>query len=105
MSQDKPQTPPQVPVAPAAESSGIDGMIPYKNVPALLSYYFGVFAFIPCLGFVLMFPAIILGILGLIRASKHPGAKGKGHAWAGIICGVIGPWVVLLILFLVMGGK
>jgi hypothetical protein len=33
--------------------------------------------------------AFILGLMGLKEARRHPEAKGKVHAWVGIICGGI----------------
>ncbi len=65
------------------------GIIPYKNVPALLGYYMGVFSLIPVIGFFLSIGALVCGILGLIRKKKHPNAKGSAHAWVGIIAGGI----------------
>lgn len=32
---------------------------------------------------------VTLGIIGLKRAKRHPEAKGKVHAWVGIILGGI----------------
>ncbi|MGY8766855.1 MAG: DUF4190 domain-containing protein [Pirellulales bacterium] len=65
------------------------GLIPYKNVPALISYYLGVFSIIPCLGLLLAIPAIILGVIGLKKKAKNPLVKGTAHAWVGIIMGTI----------------
>jgi hypothetical protein len=72
--------------APAAPA-GIEKMIPTKNVPALMAYYLGLFSFIPLLGILLGIPAFVLGIMGLLRARAHPEARGKVHAWVGIIMG------------------
>ena len=60
-------------------------MIP-ANSSALIAYYLGIFSFLFCL---LGIPAIILGFKGLAYAEKFPQAKGKVHAWVGIICGLI----------------
>lgn len=60
-------------------------IIPYRNIPALIAYYCGVFA-------VLGLPApvaVILGIWGLRRVAENPQAKGKVHAWIGIILGAL----------------
>lgn len=80
-------TPPDVPdpVTPDATA----GIIPYKNPPALIAYYMGVFSLIPFVGFFLSIAAFILGIIGLKRKKKHPNAKGSVHAWIGIIAGGI----------------
>ena len=48
--------------------NAVSSIIPYKNVPALLSYYFGIFSFfVPCLGPLI---SIILGIIGLIKVKN-----------------------------------
>jgi hypothetical protein len=65
------------------------GVIPYKNVKALMSYYCGVFSLIPCVGIVLGPIAILLGFLGFSYANKHPRASGKAHAIVGIVLGTI----------------
>lgn len=61
------------------------GVIPYKNVPALVAYYCGVFSIIPC--FPLGIAAFILGIKGLQKAKREPLVRGQVHAWIGIIVG------------------
>src|SRR5687768_7217863 len=74
-----------------SSGGGVDAVIPYKNGMALASYYCGVFGFIACiiaLGVFGIVP-IILGILGLMKSSKDPEARGTAHAWVGIICGAI----------------
>jgi len=65
------------------------GLIPFKNARALWAYYLGVFALVPCIGFPLGIAALILGIKGLKFAELHPEARGKGHAWTGIILGTV----------------
>ena len=65
----------------------VSRMIPYRNVPALIAYYLGIFSLIPCVGLPLGIAALILGIIGLKRAGQNPQAKGKVHAWIGIILG------------------
>ena len=82
------------------QSSAVQSLIPYKNVPALLAYYFGVFGLIPLLGAPLSFAAIILGFLGLKKHKEHPETKGKGHAIAGVVLGIVE--VVLLIAFIIL---
>jgi hypothetical protein len=88
---------------PPPSSGGLDGLIPTKNPCALIAYYLGVFSLIPCVGLVLAIPALILGIKGLKFVRQYPEAKGKVHAWVGVIMG--GPftlvWGGLLILTLV----
>ena len=69
------------------EDTLISRVIPYKNTQALAAYYCAVFALIPCVGIILGFVALVLGILGLKYAKAHPEAHGKVHAWIGIILG------------------
>jgi hypothetical protein len=70
-------------------------LIPYRNMPALLGYYLGVFslsACIPILGLVgigMGIAAVVLGIKGLRNANANPTAKGTVHAWIAIVCGTI----------------
>jgi membrane-associated protease RseP (regulator of RpoE activity) len=78
------------------------GIIPYKNVPALVSYYLGLFAVIPFLGILLGIAAFILGIIGLRKKKQRPIIKGTVHAWIGIICGFIFAMFWLLLLLLVV---
>ena len=72
-----------------ATDSGLETLIPYKNAQALWAYYLGVFALIPCFSIPLGIAALILGIKGLKYSGLHPEAKGKAHAWAGIVLGGI----------------
>ena len=71
--------------APQGDSTG--GVIPYKNPPALIAYYCGVFSLIPFIGLLVGTPGIILGIVGLYRRRANPSIKGAVHAWIGIILG------------------
>lgn len=64
-------------------------IVPYKNAPALVGYYLGVFSLIPCIGGVLALIAIPCGIVGLRKARANPGAHGTGHALVAIILGSI----------------
>ncbi len=73
--------------AGADSDGGISVLIPYRNGLALGAYYTGVFSLIPCAGILLGPTAIVLGILGLRHATKHANAKGRVHAWVGIILG------------------
>jgi hypothetical protein len=72
-----------------SDDSPVATVIPYKNPPALIGYYLGVFSLIPCVGFLLGIPALILGIIGLKKANAAPGSKGKAHAWTAISLGSI----------------
>jgi hypothetical protein len=80
--------------------SPVSTLIPYKNPKALIAYYCGVFALIPCLGAVLGPIALTLGILGIQFVNKNPTAKGTGHAITGIVLGVLttlGNWGMILV--------
>ncbi len=86
----------QPPPLPHKRSSGrpvdsglLQRLVPDQNLPALLAYYAGVFAAVPPIGCLLGPAAFILGILGLDRAAARPEAKGKAHAWAGIVLGFV----------------
>ncbi len=70
---------------PKGDATG--GVIPYKNPPALIAYYCGVFSLIPILGIFAGIPGIILGFVGLSRSRANPPIKGAVHAWIGIILG------------------
>jgi len=65
----------------------VETFIPYKNPMALVAYYVGVFAVIPCVGLLLGPTALILGILGIRYRNKHPTAGGLGHAITGVVLG------------------
>ena len=73
------------PPAAATGPSGVEVLIPYKNAAALTAYYLGIFSIV-C-GLLLGIPALILGIMGLRNARLHPEARGKVHAWIGIVLG------------------
>ncbi|HEV8579765.1 MAG TPA: DUF4190 domain-containing protein [Thermoanaerobaculia bacterium] len=84
------------PPATSAPGSGIEVLIPYKNTMALTAYYLGIFSIV-C-GLVLGLPALVLGILGLKHAGQHPEARGKVHAWIGIILGSFTTLVSLAVI-------
>lgn len=77
-----------------------DCLIP-GNTWALLSYYTGIFSLF-C-GFVLGIFAVFAGVAGIRYADRNPGARGKIHAWVGIVSGVFG--LALWVLFLAFLGK
>ena len=88
------------PVPPTFDSSGGDatgGLIPYKNGPALWSYYLGIFSLICCFfGLPLGIVPLVLGIMGLRKRALQPEVKGSVHAWIGIVCGAISTLVPIL---------
>ena len=71
-------------------TNSMGGLIPYRNAPALVAYYTGLFSICPFLGAPLVIVAYIAGYMGLKKAKEHPEAKGKVHAWVGIACAVVG---------------
>ncbi len=94
---------PSGPPYPAMDDGTLGGLIPYRNGWALAAYYLGVFALMPCLGVPLGIAAVVLGIVGLRFAKTHPEARGKGHAWAGIVLGglsVAGHFLAALLIAL-----
>ncbi len=89
-----PAAPPQAAATTPSTPEGVlETLIPYKNGAALTAYYLGIFSLV-C-GFLLGIPALILGIRGLHHAALHPEAKGKVHAWVGIILGSLTTLVTL----------
>jgi hypothetical protein len=84
------------------KKGALETLVPLKNGLALGAYYCGVFSFIPLLGFVLGPIAVVLGILGMSKASKNPRVGGTGHAITGIILGAVGLviWPILWFAFL-----
>ena len=99
-----PSMPPQA-GNPAPADDAISTLLPYRNTPALISYYLGVFSLIPCIGAPLGIAAVVLGIMGLKVANKNPTAKGKAHAIVGIVLGgLFGLIWSALILFFLIGG-
>jgi hypothetical protein len=73
------------------EGDATGGVIPYKNPPALISYYCGIFSLLACIPFFVPLPivAFVLGLKGLKKARAEPHVKGQVHAWIGVICGAI----------------
>ncbi len=82
-----PQGAPPRRAAARGEGDSTGGVIPYKNPPALIAYYLGLFSLLPFIGLLLAIPAFILGILGLKKRAKDPAVKGSVHAWIGIVMG------------------
>ena len=75
-------------------------LIPAKNPTALVGYYLGVGSLIPVLGFVLALPALICGIIGVVKSKANPEVGGMGHAVTAIVLSIVGPfaWVALLLV-------
>jgi hypothetical protein len=82
------------PAPSETEGDSTGGVIPYKNAPALIAYYCGIFSIAACIPIpFLLLPlpiaALVLGIKGLRKARAEPHVKGTVHAWIGIIGGSI----------------
>src|SRR5215510_11170636 len=79
------------PAPSETQGDSTGGVIPYKNPPALIAYYCGIFSLISCIPFLFPLPivALVLGIKGLRKAKAEPHVKGTVHAWIGIACGAI----------------
>ncbi|MGI8981913.1 MAG: hypothetical protein ACR2FY_21995 [Pirellulaceae bacterium] len=60
---------------------------------------------IPVLGAILALPAIICGIVGVIKANSTPPAGGMGHAITAIVLGLFGQlvWVALYMILVAAG--
>lgn len=99
--------PPPMQPAYASPDNTIATIIPYRNAPALVAYYLGVFSLIPCLGFFLGLGSIVMGVIGLNHAGKRPEAKGKVHAWVGIVLGalVVIAHIVIGLLFIAAASR
>jgi hypothetical protein len=88
-----------------AVESMVETFIPSKNGPALASYYLGLLALLPCLGFFVGVAAVYLGIKGLRNVRANPEVRGGAHAWVGIVCGsLFGLFNFLLLAVSVVGG-
>lgn len=88
------------------EGDATGGVIPYKNPPALIAYYCGIFSIAACIPvpFILLplpIAALVLGIKGLKKARAEPRVRGQVHAWIGIIGGAI--FTVLGLVMSVVG--
>jgi hypothetical protein len=89
-------------LVPSEPGSGVEMIIPYRNVAGLIAYYLGIFSILG--GFVLGVPAVILGIIGVKNANLHPEVRGKIHAWVGIILGSFMTVVSLAVIALLIVG-
>jgi hypothetical protein len=69
---------------------------------ALISYYTGVAALIPCLGLVLSLVSIVLAILGLRAVKQNPAISGTAHAWIGIALSLFSLFYHLAIIALMV---
>lgn len=92
--------PPVIGASAPPTGGGVNVIIPYKNMRALVAYYLAVFSLIPFIGIPLGLGGFVLGILGWRFRSRHPEAGGAVHAWIGIILGgLCGFGYLALVLF------
>lgn len=78
------------PTVPMSKPSSMDHVIPSRNQPALLGYYYSIFGLLPVIGLVLAPVAICYGIIGLERGNRLPRNIGYGHALFATVAGIIG---------------
>ena len=70
---------------PETKSDATGGLIPYKNLYALVGYYLSIFSMIPFVGIPLGVAGIICGIVGVRRRNRNPMMRGTAHAWFAIL--------------------
>lgn len=78
----------QVSQNPSSNDS-FQALLPTKNIPALLSYYFGIFGLVPFLGLPFSIAAIVLAKIGLSRFKSDPTPGAKVHALIGLVLGIV----------------
>lgn len=89
---------------PDQPSGVMDHVIPTKNPAALIGYYLGCFAVVPCFSPFLGPAALICGIKGLRAVSSTPGLPGKGHAVTAVVLGSLACLAsVVVVVFVVYG--
>lgn len=74
----------------SATAHSMDHVIPTKNQPALLGYYYSIFGLLPVIGLVLAPVAICYGLIGLERGNRLPRNIGYGHALFATVAGIVG---------------
>ncbi len=75
---------------PSKTGAAMEHVIPTRNQPALLGYYYAIFGLLPGLGLLLAFLAIAYGLIGLDRGNRLPRHIGYGHALFATVAGIIG---------------
>ena len=94
--------PPDAAPAPASADAPLSGLVPYRNLPALIAYYLALLSLLPFVGIVTGLAALVLGIVGLQLRGREPSRKGSVHAWIGVVGGG-GLALIWLIMLLMIG--
>ena len=99
-SENTPAAPAVAPVAPPSQApapamlpksnQAMEHVLPTRNQPALLGYYYAIFGLLPVIGLVLAPVAIAYGIIGLDRGNRLPRNIGYGHALFATVAGIVG---------------
>lgn len=76
--------------APPKVGHAMDHVIPMRNQPALLGYYYAIFGLLPIVGLVMAPVAICYGLIGLDRGNRLPRNIGYGHALFAVVAGIVG---------------
>jgi len=86
------ETVPSTTPAPRSDviSHSMDHVIPTRNQPALLGYYYSIFGLLPVVGMLLGPVAVVYGLIGLERGNRLPRHIGYGHALFAVVAGIIG---------------
>ena len=80
---------PQMDPQPVVNDDSLQTLIPTKNKPALIGYYFGIFGLLPFIGLPLAIVAIVLGKKGLNQYNAKPTPGAKVHAMIALVLGII----------------
>lgn len=99
-----PPPPPAREAGAAQRTDAFSGIVPYRNAYALFGYYLAVFSIIPFVGSLLGIAGFVLGLLGLRHVREHPEARGKVHAWIGIIVGGLFGFGYLFLTIVMIAG-
>jgi hypothetical protein len=81
------------PATGSAQGDATFGIIPYKNMPALVGYYMSIAGLllmcVPVLGILFGIAVLTMGIKGLKKVKAQPEVKGTIHAWIAVVGGSI----------------
>lgn len=83
-------TPAPAPTVLPKANQAMEHVLPTRNQPALLGYYYAIFGLLPVIGIFLAPAAIAYGIIGLDRGNRLPRNIGYGHSLFATVAGIIG---------------